>query len=77
MPDDETFIGFTTTYPNLTEELRADFDLLDTVLTYHVLDGAMTAAEIMAVTGCRRCRVSRSPSRSSAMPSCSTAARDR
>ena len=50
MPDDEAFIGFTTTYPNLTEELRADFDLLDTVLTYHVLDGAMTAAEIMAVT---------------------------
>ena len=50
MPDDEAFIGFTTTYPDLTETLRADFDALDAVLSYHVIDGALSAADIGAVT---------------------------
>ncbi|TDT17947.1 fasciclin domain-containing protein [Ilumatobacter fluminis] len=50
MPDDDAFIGFSTTYPDLLEELRADFDLLDSVLSYHVIDGALTATEIMEAT---------------------------
>lgn len=50
MPDDEAFLAFTTAYPDLTERLRADFELLDAVLSYHVLVGSMSSAELAATT---------------------------
>ena len=48
MPLDSAFIAFGTSYPNLMEELRADFDLLDQVLLYHALDGAIDSEALAA-----------------------------
>lgn len=41
MPSDEGFISFSSAYPDLTEQLRADLDALDRLLQYHVIDGAL------------------------------------
>lgn len=43
MPSDDAFIAFGQQYPDLTAELREDFDLLDQVLLYHTIDGGVLA----------------------------------
>ncbi len=50
VPSEEAFTTFGTEFPDLTAALTADFDALDAALQYPVVDGALLAADVTALS---------------------------
>jgi len=50
MPSDDGFIAFSTAYPDLTGQMRADFAALDDLLLYHTIDGALLVEAMVTGT---------------------------
>ena len=49
-PNDAALAAIQTDAPELVAELSSDFELLDALLQYHVIDGAALAEDVIAVT---------------------------
>ncbi len=50
-PTDEAFAAALELLDTTAEELLADTDLLTSVLTYHVIPGAVTASQVLELDG--------------------------
>ncbi|MEM1332137.1 MAG: fasciclin domain-containing protein [Actinomycetota bacterium] len=49
-PSEEAFAAIQSDFPDLVAQLTGDFDLLDSLLQYHVVEGVALAADVTAAT---------------------------